>query len=209
MGCGTGNHLIPLARRGYQVHGVDLSEHMLVHALKKSQSETFKHAPVFSLGDIRNVELGEKFDAVIMMFAVLGYQLTNDDLLSTLNTVRKHLKPGGVFIFDVWYGPAVLAVRPSQRIKVIPTSDGKVIRAASGSLDVLHQISEVKYHLWHIVGDKLVNESDELHQMRFFFPQELQLLLSSCGFMLQNLSAFPTLDRSANESDWNVIVVAQ
>jgi SAM-dependent methyltransferase len=209
MGCGTGNHIIPLARRGYQVHGVDLSEHMLAHALKKSQSETFNHSPVFSHGDIRKIELGEKFDAVIMMFAVLGYQLTNQDVLSTLDTVRKHLNPGGLFIFDVWYGPAVLAERPSQRIKIIPTSDGKVIRVASGSLDIIHQFTEVKYHLWHILGDKMVSETEEVHQMRFFFAQELALFLSSCGFNLKNISAFPTLDRSADESEWNIFVVAQ
>ena len=209
MGCGTGNHAIPLARRGYQVHGVDLSEHMLAHALSKSQRETFNHSPVFSHGDIRNVELGEKFDAVLMMFAVLGYQLTNQDVLSTFDTVRKHLKPGGLFIFDVWYGPAVLAVRPSQRIKIIPTSDGEVIRVASGSLDTIHQISEVKYHFWHILGDKMVNENEEVHQMRFFFAQELALFLSSCGFELLNISVFPTLDRPPDESEWNILVVAK
>jgi SAM-dependent methyltransferase len=209
MGCGTGNHLVPLARRGYKVHGVDLSEHMLAHAIKKSQSETFNHSPVFSHGDVRKIELGKKFDAVLMMFAVLGYQLTNQDVLSTLDTVRKHLKPGGLLIFDVWYGPAVLAERPSQRIKIIPTLDGKVIRAASGVLDTIHQICEVKYHLWHILCDKLVSETEEEHQMRFFFAQELALFLSSCGFKLQNISAFPTLDQPANESDWNIFVVAQ
>jgi SAM-dependent methyltransferase len=209
MGCGTGNHLFPLAKRGYQLHGVDLSEHMLANAIKKSQSETFNHSPVFSHGDMRKVELGEKFDAILMMFAVLGYQLTNQDVLSTLDTVRKHLKPGGLFIFDVWYGPAVLAERPSQRIKVIPILDGKIIRAASGSLDNIHQICDVKYHLWHILGDKMVSETEEVHRVRFFFAQELALFLSSCGFMLQNLSAFPTLDRPADESEWNIFVVAQ
>jgi outer membrane lipopolysaccharide assembly protein LptE/RlpB len=45
--------------------------------------------------------------------------------------------------------------------------------------------------------------------VRFFFAQELALFLSSCGFMLQNLSAFPTLDRPADESVWNIFVVAQ
>ena len=209
MGCGTGNHSIPLARRGYQMHGVDLSEHMLAHALTKSQSETFKHSPVFSHADIRKVELGMKFDAVLMMFGVLGYQLTNQDVLSTLDTVRKHLKPGGLFVFDVWYGPAVLAERPSQRIKIIPTSDGMVIRVGTGSLDIIHQTGEVKYHLWHILGNKLISEAEELHQVRFFFAQELALFLSSCGFTLQNISAFPTLDRPADESEWNIFVVAQ
>ncbi|MCX6068474.1 MAG: class I SAM-dependent methyltransferase, partial [Chloroflexi bacterium] len=135
IGCGTGNHAIPLAQRGYQVTGVDLSENMLSHAREKAKAANAPSSLTFQQGDARTVDVRQKFDAVLMMFAVLGYQLTNEDVFSALNTVRKHLNPSGLFIFDVWYGPAVLAVRPAERIKIIPTHDGKVLRAASGSLD--------------------------------------------------------------------------
>ena len=105
IGCGTGNHSIPLARRGYQVTGVDLSENMLAHAREKARSSNAPPSLAFVQGDARIVDLNQKFDAVLMMFAVLGYQLTNEDVLAALNNVRKHLIPGGLFIFDVWYGP--------------------------------------------------------------------------------------------------------
>lgn len=209
IGCGTGNHSIPLARRGYQVTGVDLSENMLAHAREKAKSSNALSSITFIQGDARTMDLNQKFDAVLMMFAVLGYQLTNEDVLASLNTVRKHLNPGGVFIFDVWYGPAVLSVRPSERVKVIPTSDGKVIRAASGSLDTARHLSEVKYHLWRISGDKVVSETEESHQMRYFFPQELALFLSSSGLALQKITTFPSLDQPADETTWNVLGVAK
>ena len=207
--CGTGNHSIPLARRGYKIHGVDFSEYMLAHAVEKMQKESIQSPPVFSLGDVRNVDLEKQFDAVLMMFAVLGYQLTNADVLATLNTVRKHLKPGGLFIFDVWYGPAVLAIRPSDRVKIIPTPNGQIIRFATGLLDTAQQLSQVKYHLWRISSDKMVTENDELHQMRYFFPQELALFLSQCGMKLESLTAFPSLDSPADETTWNVLGVAK
>ena len=54
----------------------------------------------------------QTFDAAVMMFAVLSYQLSNQDVLSTLATVRRHLQVGGLFIADLWYGPAVLNERP-------------------------------------------------------------------------------------------------
>jgi SAM-dependent methyltransferase len=209
LGCGTGNHSIHLARRGYKVHGVDLSEDMLAHAVEKSQKETIKYPPVFSQGDIRSVDLGKQFDAVLMMFAVLGYQLTNDDVLATLSTVRKHLKPGGIFIFDVWYGPAVLAIRPSDRVKISPTADGKVIRAASGTLDTSHHLGKVHYHVWRLSGDRVTSETEEEHTMRFFFSMELELLLSTCGFRLESLTAFPSLEKPADETTWNVLCVAK
>jgi SAM-dependent methyltransferase len=206
IGCGTGNHSIPLARRGYKVTGVDLSDNMLVHARGKAKL-LGNSSPSFVQGDARTVELNQKFDAVLMMFAVLGYQLKNDDVLAALGTVRKHLNPGGLFIFDVWYGPAVMAIRPSERIKVIPISDGKVIRAASGSLDTARHLAEVKYHLWRISGDKVVNETEEVHQMRYFFHQELSLFLSFNGLTLQKITAFPTLDQPVDETTWNVIAI--
>jgi SAM-dependent methyltransferase len=181
---------------------------MLVHARGKAKF-LGNSSPSFVQGDARTVELNQKFDAVLMMFAVLGYQLTNEDVLAALNTVRKHLNPGGLFIFDVWYGPAVLSVRPSERIKVIPTANGKIIRAVSGSLDTARHLSEVKYRLWRIEGDKIISETEEAHQMRYFFPQELALMLSSCGLTLRNLTAFPSLESQADETTWNVLGISR
>ena len=209
LGCGTGNHSIPLARRGYEVHGIDLSENMLVSAVKKTNVEAIRQPPVFSQGDVRNIDLQKQFDAALMMFAVLGYQLTNEDVLATLRSVRKHLNPGGLFVFDVWYGPGVLAIRPSERVKIIPTIDGKVIRIASGSLDTAHHLSEVQYHLWQLSGDRVISETEEVHAMRFFFPMELELFLSTCGLTLKSLTAFPSLKESADETVWNVLGVAK
>ena len=135
LGCGTGNHAIPLAHRGYKVTGVDRSFEMVKHAKAKLQSQTPRpqFQPQFLEGDARSLKLDRQFDVVLMMFAVLGYQITNEGVLAALRAVRSHLWPGGLFLCDVWYGPAVLSIRPSDRIKIIPTSGGKLIRVASGA----------------------------------------------------------------------------
>ena len=74
LGCGTGNHAIPLAKRGFQVTGVDVSPGMLAHAEAKVMGWQLPDVvpPVFQHGDVRSVSLGKQFAAVIMMFAVLG-----------------------------------------------------------------------------------------------------------------------------------------
>ena len=212
LGCGTGGHATPLAQRGYQVTGVDLSEKMLTHARQKAKEIKLDGEitpPIFRQGDVRSVHLGQKFDSVLMMFAVLGYQWTNDDVLAALHTVRSHLNPGGLFICDVWYGPAVLAIRPSDRVKVIPTEDGKVIRAVSGSLDVYRQLATVNYNVWHIIGHQVVSESEESHQIRFFFAQELSLFMQPTKLEIVEMRSFDNSKRAPDESSWNVWVVAR
>jgi ubiquinone/menaquinone biosynthesis C-methylase UbiE len=211
LGCGTGNHAFPLAKRGYEVTGVDRSGDMLANARSKlanfkSQSQPL---PMFLQGDLRSLDLDRKFDAVLMMFAVLGYQLTNEDILSALKTVRRHLKPGGLFIGDVWYGPAVLAIRPGDKIKTMPTEDGKVIRLASSGLDIYHHLATVNYHVLHLQGQTVLSETKESHQMRYFFPQELALFLDQTSLEMLRVSAFPSLAEDANEQSWNALVVAK
>ena len=130
LGCGTGGHSAVLARRGYNVVGVDRSADMLRRARDRASAARFE------VGDITALDLEETFDATVIMFAVFGYLTRDEQLRAALGGVRRHLRPGGVLFADVWYGPAVLAQRPSERVKVIDTRDGgQLIRAAASQLD--------------------------------------------------------------------------
>ncbi|NEP55244.1 MAG: class I SAM-dependent methyltransferase, partial [Moorea sp. SIO3C2] len=99
LGCGTGNHAVLLAKEGYQLDGVDMSQEMLVTAndrLSQLPSEIASRLQ-FTHGDIREVRLNQSFDVVLSLFHVISYQTTNEDLLAAFNTVKEHLKPGGIF----------------------------------------------------------------------------------------------------------------
>jgi len=212
LGCGTGNHAIPLANRGYKVTGVDRSSAMLEHALGKVRDNPPPGADglaEFVKGDVRDVSLGRKFDAVLMMFAVLGYQLANEDVLAALRNVRRHLSPGGLFVCDVWYGPAVLATKPENRVKTIEAGGRKFVREASGSLDLVRQLAEVRYTIREAGegGDR--DETREVHRMRFFFPQEMRFFLSQAGLELIGLHPFGDLEKSPDEESWNVLSISR
>ena len=210
LGCGTGSHAAEWARRGMHVHGVDRSAEMLRAAThKRTHDAILSRNATFSEGDVRNVRLGQGFDLVTMMFAVLGYQVSNADLAATLVTARQHLVGGGLFACDFWYGPAVLAQRPSDRMRVIEVGSRRMIRWASTSLDTREQTAKVEFQLWELDGKAIVSEVREAHLMRFFFARELEFHLSVAGLELVSLTAFPSLDVPVTDQTWNAFLVAR
>jgi SAM-dependent methyltransferase len=209
LGSGTGSHALVLAGRGLDVVGIDRSAGMTEIARQKAAALPTDGRPEFVTADIRDARLDTTFDAVLMMFAVLGYQHTNAEVLDALATARAHLEAGGLFAFDVWYGPAVLSERPSERVKVIETAAGKIIRVAAGSLDERHHLCTVDYRLWTLEGAQLVEEVTESHAMRYFFPLELELFLDRASFSLLRLGAFPGFATEPASSTWNVLALAR
>lgn len=209
LGCGTGNHALPLARRGFEVVGVDRSEFMLEQARSKAASSGPTYCAEFYHADLRRVDIGRRFDAALMMFAVLGYQLANEDVIAALHATRRHLNAGGLFLFDVWYGPAVLSQRPSERVKILPISNGKILRVSSSDLDTSRHDCTVRYHVWTFAAERLLSETEEEHTVRYFFPLELKLFLETTGFTLVHLGAFPEFDHEPDEQTWNVLCVAR
>jgi SAM-dependent methyltransferase len=207
LGCGTGGHALVLAARGHEVVGVDRSEEMLAAARAKASS--IARPPRFEQGDIRALDLQEPpFDATLMMFAVLSYQLENADVLAALRAARSHLRPGGVLVFDVWYGPAVLTQRPSERETRVKVPGGELVRRSSGELDTSRDRCAVRVETTELVGGRVVRTFGEEHVVRYFFPHELELFVEVAGLTLLRIAAFPDVDREPDEQTWNAVVVA-
>lgn len=207
LGCGTGNHALRLAAQGYRVAGVDRSEKMLDIARTKAEERSVQ--VTLCHGDIKSVAINQTFDAAILMFAVLGYQVTNDDLIQTLRNIRRQIRLGGLLLFDVWYGPAVLSQKPGERISVVEKEDTTIIRLSSGVLDTPRHVCNVNFRVYKIERKRLVDETTEMHQMRFFFPQEIAFFLESAGFEVVHMGPFPDYERELNELTWNALIVAR
>jgi SAM-dependent methyltransferase len=203
LGCGTGGHSIVLAERGYAAVGVDRSEEMLALARRKAAGRVAFHA-----GDIRTVALDERFDLVLMMFAVLGYLAGEEDAAAALQTARRHLDPGGLLVFDVWYEPAVLAQRPSERVKEVALAEGRILRRSSGELDEERRVCTVRFHVVEERNGRR-RETEEQHTMRYFSEADLARLLAGSGFELARLGAFPEVDREPDATTWSVVVAAR
>lgn len=207
LGCGTGSHALIFADMGYDVTGVDQSETMLEIAHTKA-AEKNKNIE-FRRQDIRHLALSQQFDGAVAMFAVMGYQTSNQDFEDTLISLHKHLSPGGIFVFDIWFGPAVLMELPQDRVKEIKSDDKKIIRYAHPILDVVNQTVEVNYTVIEIDRNNVAAETKEHHLMRYFFYQELIYFLEKNGFKLHQISPFMDLEGVPDEKSWNIVVICE
>lgn len=208
LGCGTGGHVVPLALRGYVMTGVDRSSAMVDRAMIKAGEAGV--AAEFVVSDIRTLDLGRTFDAVISMFAVVSYQLTDADAAAVFTTARRHLRSGGVFVFDVWHGPAVLTQRPGVKTKTVGAPGGdEITRVARPTLDEDARTVEVAYEVMRTSAGVVVEHTTEAHTVRYFFANELRELLAGAGFGDIAISPFGELDREPTEEDWNISVVAR
>jgi len=211
LGCGTGIHAYYLASKGYSVHGIDMSSHMLDMAQKyASEQKTKKHLHLkFDLGDIRSIRLKETFDTIISLFHVVSYQITNADIEEVFVTIKNHLKPDGIFIFDCWYGPAVLHCKPAVRVKSLENDQYSVTRIAKPVSYPNDNRVDVNYLMF--VRDKMKNEVQELrevHKMRYLFMPEVENLFLKHGMILLDCKEWMT-EKVPGFDTWGVFFVGK
>ena len=184
IGCGTGKHLKFFKEKGFNVAGVDLSESMISEAKKHlGQDEDL------CCGKASEFNLGRKFDVIVSLFHVMSYQTENSELEKVFNNVHNHLNEGGLFIFDFWYGPAVLTDPPVVKVKRLEDDAIRVLRVTEPVMHVNLNTIDVNFEV--LIEDKnthnleVINES---HKMRYLFLPEIDYfsfksklkIISSC-----------------------------
>jgi SAM-dependent methyltransferase len=93
--CGNGVMAREIGKRGFQVTGLDASEEMLSYARMNAPFAQFV------VGDARDFDVGDRFDAVLCTFDSLNHILSSEELLSTFRSVHRSLVGDGVFVFDL------------------------------------------------------------------------------------------------------------
>jgi SAM-dependent methyltransferase len=180
LGCGTGAHAAQLAALGFSVHGVDLSETMLAAAETRKQAmpADMRERIGFQYGDATSVRTGKTFDAVISLFHVFSYQATEPSQRAMLETAASHLRPGGVFVFDFWYAPAVLAQKPELRVRRLEDEYIKVTRIAQPDMHAAASMVDVNYTVFiQTKSTGKIEEVCETHKMRYFSTEDMERLM--------------------------------
>lgn len=200
FGSGTGKHGRLFAQRGYQVTGIELSPEMV------AKSETI---PGFSCqqGDICSLKLGHTFDVVLSLFHVLSYQTTNASVQAVFASATEHLETGGLFVFDVWYSPAVYFQKPEVRIKRISDEAIEITRIAEPILFPNENRVDVNYTIFvRDLASGSIETFTETHPMRHFSLPELDLIAQISGFELVGVEGFLTGERVSEET-WGVCFI--
>lgn len=207
MGCGTGKHAELLCDAGYNVHGIDLSEDMLKIANNRCKNKEDQLS--FSHSDIQELDLDRKFDIVVSLFHVMSYQNRNSELIKAFKVARNHLKDGGIFIFDFWYGPAVLKDLPTTRVKRLENKKIKVTRLSEPLIHLEENIVDVNFEVFiEDLNSKEIIKKDELHKMRYFFDSELDLICKRVGLVIKQKYEWMT-HKDPDLNSWNVVWVVK
>jgi SAM-dependent methyltransferase len=210
LGCGTGGHAVAFARTGLQVHGIDLAPAMVEQARARAAALPELAGRLrFDAGDVRRVRTGERHDAVVSLFHVMSYQTGNADLADAFATARAHLRDGGGFVFDFWYGPAVLSDRPRLVSKEVGDTRIQVQRRTTPTVQVNANRVDVRFDI-HVAARDGSGARDfvEVHPMRYLFLPEIDLLLQAAGFERTAARAW-LRDVEPDDRSWYACVAAR
>lgn len=195
VGCGTGRVLIPCARAGVHMVGIDLSVRMIeiCHHRLQHESDEVRSRVQLVHDDMRHFDLGRTFALAMLPFRSFQHVITVDDQVASLRCIRSHLEPGGQLVLDV-FNPSLDALanrvigKEHQESEFAMADGRRVVRSYKvAAHDRFRQVNDVEliYDITHEDGreERIV----DAFEMRYLFRFEAEHLLARCGFELERV----------------------
>jgi len=205
IGCGTGRHSIELAKRGYQVTGIDLSESQLARAREKAREQ--KLDIEFLMHDARRLPYNKEFDLAIMICEGAFPLMETDEMnFQILESAAKALKDNGKLIFTTLNGLFPLF----HSVKEFLAHESEEGNATYD--DNTFDLMTFRDHNKTVVTDDAGNRKELDCNERYYVPSEITWLLKSLDFKKIDISgaklgAFSRNDKLTTE-DFEMLVVA-
>lgn len=206
LACGSGRFTLPLARSGALVTAGDLSTAMLERA-RLIARESAVDVDYIEL-DMRDFDLGQQFDAVVIAANSLMHLLAAEDLAGTFAAIRRHLAPGGIVVFDIFV--------PSARLLSLPPDDRQLLASFHhenlGAVKVeetitYNPVTQVSQADWYWSTPARPDFRHTTLHLRQIYPQELPLMLWRSG--LELVSRFGDFERSPLDvQSWRQVCIA-
>lgn len=213
LACGTGRISIPLAETGLRVTGIDLSTDMLQRAQQKANERGVSERITFLQGDMRTFEIGKTFPLIMIPFRSFLHLLQMNEQMKALTCIRKHLKPGGKFVMNVFVPKITHLYEEREKMSLRGTyrqETGEEISMWDYTrYDYFQQLCEVTRTYERISEEGVVTEKVVgRFTLRYIFPTELHHLLRLNGFKVtQRYGSFEKAPFDQNSSE--LIIVAE
>jgi len=192
LGCGTGRVLLQLAREGHAVVGVDRSAAMLTRARARldSRPELRNHIELI-LQDFTALDLKRAFELVLMPFNTFAHLLTRAEQSAALQSIQRHLEPGGWFAFDL-PNPAEVyaAAREGLLLERIMRDEERGCTIQVFSSFLLERNTQHGHVTWfydEIDDQGRLSRTTVPMTLRYSFPDELASLLEANGLRIRNI----------------------
>jgi SAM-dependent methyltransferase len=196
IGCGTGRYLKLFKDAGYTIFGVDISLDMLYEAKKYLHQE---HDLICCKAS--EFLFNQKFDVIVSLFHVMSYQIETSDVETVFRKVSDHLVTGGLFLFDFWYGPAVLSDPPVIRIKRLEDEELMITRIAEPVMHYNENTVDIHYQLFiEKRRTKYLEKLTETHRMRYIFMPEIKYFSEKAGLSLVDSFHWMSKEPLSNKS---------
>ncbi len=173
VGCATGDHLAAFAKHGIQeLYGLDADPQLLQQARAKHK------ALKLATGDMVDVDLGRKFDAIVSFYGVLAYARTATRLQQLAKNLARHLEPGGVIVAEPWHFKETYQGKPQARH--VANDKLAVARASAAT----KHGNEVHLDVQYLVaqGSK-VHHVKEVHKVGLFTKDQVVGAFTQAGLM--------------------------
>jgi SAM-dependent methyltransferase len=171
LGIGTGRIALPLAERGIEIHGIDISADMIGQLRKKPGAE----AIITTVGDFAETVVGEEFWLVYVVYNSICNLLEQSEWVQTFRNAARHLRAGGRFVMELWV-PDLRRFPPGAAAMTV---DFTTHHVGFDTLDVVNQRG-VSHHFF--INDDGVDHVDGA--FRYAWPAELDLMAEIAGMAL-------------------------
>jgi len=205
LACGTGRLVLPLARAGLDVTGLDLSQNMLTIARQKLGKEPAEVQARLKLvdGDMSRFLLDKKFGLIFIAFRSFQNLLERENQRSCLKCCREHLMVKGRFALNI-FNPNLSKISQPGEVYFdfgeSLMSDGNRLRqTADTTYDNVNQrlSARMKYEITEASGKATAHEYPL--ELRYFFRFEMEWMLEACGFEVEAI--YGNHDKSPLQAD--------
>jgi len=203
MGCGTGRVLLPIARQGVEIHGLDNAPAMLniLHERIQTEPEEVRRKITLHAGDIRNYRGSQKYRLVTIPFRPMQHMYTLEDQIAALKTAAFHLDEAGILSFDVFFpkyhlldiGIGEETLELEWPVKSCP---GRKVRRyfRKDFVDKIDQVFSFTFIFRTYVNETLVSEDTEGIKLSYYAYPQFKALFRLAG--LASVEEYGSLNKT-------------